>query len=306
MLKNYLKIAVRHIVKHKLFSAINVLCLSIGITFSMVIAVYVINQKNVNGNLLNLHNQYFLKSNYKQKDLGLDIVSISPLAKAAKEEYPNLIKNYYRYNPVTNVVSAGEKHFREDIAIGDTTLISMYGFPLLYGDKNRAFTNNSSAVITESFAMKLFGVKNAIGKTVSIQTTVAGITQDYVVSAVLRDIPYNTVTNLINSTYSVYIPTTGSRYFIEGDPSLSWDNTNELSFLELKQGVTAESLIEPLNGLLKKYSSDFIWKNLTADILPVKDYYLNDNNGAVKKMILIFIINCRIYFINGYHKFCKH
>ena len=115
------------------------------------------------------------------------------------------MENYYRYNPVTNVVSAGDKHFKEDIAICDTTLVTMYSFPLLYGNKHKAFTNNSCAVITESFALKLFGTKNAIGKTVSVQTTVADIEQDYLVSAVLKDIPYNTVTNTIGDTYSVYI-----------------------------------------------------------------------------------------------------
>ncbi len=287
MFKNYLTIAVRNFTRHKLFSAINVLCLSIGITFSMIISVYVLNQYAVNSNLSNVANQYLLKSNYKQKDLGLDIVSISPLAKAAKEEYPGLVANYYRYNPVTNVVSAGEQHFKEDIAIGDTTLVSMYRFPLLYGDKNNAFPNNSSAVITESFAMKLFATKNAIGKTLSIQTTVAGVTQDYLVSAILKDLPYNSVTNLLGDTYSVYIPTTGSQYFAGNDPSQSWDNTNYISYIELKPGANIATVTPILNGLLKKYSSDFVWKNLSAGMEPLKDYYLNNNNGAVKKMIVI-------------------
>ena len=287
MLKNYLTIAVRHFIRHKLFAAINILCLAIGITFSMVIGVYILNQENINNNLSDVKNQYFLKSIFKQKDLGLDLVSVSPLAKTVKEEYPGLVENYYRYNPVTNVVSSGDKHFKEDIAIGDTTLVSMYGFPLVYGDKNKAFINNNSAVITESFAMKLYGTKNAIGKPLSIQTTVAGVQDEYIVSAVLKDIPYNTVTGIINGKYSVYIPTTGSRFFSVGDFSLSWDNLNELSFIKLKAGVDPQSMVPLLNRMIKKYSSDFIWKNLSANIVPVKDYYLNDNNGAVKKMMLI-------------------
>ncbi|WP_153800071.1 ABC transporter permease [Foetidibacter luteolus] len=290
MLKNYITVAIRNFKRHKLFSFINILCLSIGITFSMIIAVYVLNQQRVNKSLSNIENQYFLKSIYKQKDLGLEIVSISALAKAAKENYPSLIKNYFRYNPVTNVVSAGDKHFKEDIAIGDTTLVSMYGFPLLYGDKNKAFANNSSAIITESFAAKLFGTKNAVGKTLTIQTTVAGVTQDYMVSAVLKDIPYNSVTNLISGKYSVYIPTTGSRFFSVQDPSLSWDNTNEISFLELMPGVNPKTVEPLLNSLLKKNSADFVWKNLSAAMVPVGDYYLNDNNGAVRKMIMVLSI----------------
>lgn len=287
MFKNYLKIALRHFKKHKLFFAINILCLSIGITFSMIIGVYVLTQRNVNSGLNDVRHQYYLKSNWKKKDLGLDFTTPSPLAKTLKEEYPGLIKNYYRYSPVTNVISAGDKHFKEDIAIGDTTLISMYGFPLLYGNKYKAFTNNSSAIITESFAMKLFGTKDAIGKTITVQTTVAGISQDYSVSAILKDVPYNSVTDLLNDAYTVYIPTTGSKYYQAGDPALGWNTANELSFIELKPGTSATDMVTPLNNLLKKYTKESVWENLTINMLPIKDYYLDDNNGAVKNMILL-------------------
>lgn len=287
MIKNYFKTAVRHFKKHKLFFAINILCLSIGITFSLIIGIYVLRQQSVNKELKDVQNQDYLKSNWKQKDLGLDITTVSPLAKTLKEEYPGLIKNYYRYSPVTNIVSAGDKHFEEDIAIGDTTFVSMYGFPLLYGDKNKVFPNNSSAVITESFALKLFGTKNAIGKTLTVQSTVAGMSQDYSVSAVLKDISYNSVTDLLNDSYAVYVPTEGSNYYSGGDPSANWNTANELSFVELKPGVLPKDIVAPLNDLLRKYTRASVWKNLAIDILPVKDMYLNDNNGAVKKMMII-------------------
>ncbi|HEY1870256.1 MAG TPA: ABC transporter permease, partial [Chitinophagaceae bacterium] len=141
MIRNYFKIAVRHIIRHKLFSAINILCLAIGITFSMIIGVYILNQENVNGNIKNVDNQYIVKSKWKVKEMGMDITTFGPLAKTAKEEYPDLVENYYRFNPVATVVSVGSDHFKENIAIGDTTLVTMYGFPVLYGNKEKAFAN---------------------------------------------------------------------------------------------------------------------------------------------------------------------
>ncbi len=287
MLKNYFVIAIRHLVRHKLFSIINVFCLAIGITFSMIIGVYVLNQENVNSNIKNINNQYFIKTIWKEKDLGLAITSLSPLAKSLKEEYPTLVENYYRYNPVTNVVSAGDRYFKEDIAIGDTTLVTMFNFQLLHGDKTKAFNSISSAVITKTMAMKLFGKTDVIGKTISVQTTVAGVSQDYIVSAVLKDIPNNSVTNLLGSAvYNVFIPTAGNLYYKGGDPSLDWTKTSELSFLELKKNVEPKDLRQPINTLIRKYSADFIWNNLSEEkLVPLKDYYLNDNNGAVKKMI---------------------
>ena len=289
MFKNYIIIGTRHFARHKLFAIINMLCLAIGITFSMVIGMYVFTQRDINSHLGDVDNQYMLKSIFKQKDLGLDITTISPLAKAAKEAYPSLVKNYYRYNPVSNVVSAGDKHFKENVAIGDTTLVSMYNFPVLYGDTHHAFASINSAVITKGFAEKLFGSANAIGKTLSLQTTVAGVTQDYVVSAVIKDIPYNTVTNLLKDDYNIFVPQTGSRYFTRTDLDLysGWDNLSNISFLQLQPGIKSSNVAPLLNTLAKKNSSDFIWKNLSTAIVPVKDYYLNDNNEAVRKMMWI-------------------
>src|SRR5438045_9514880 len=113
MLKSYLHIASRHFRKNKLLFIINVVCLSIGITFAMIIGTYVLNERSVNSNLANVDNQYMLKSIYKEKDLGLDILSISLLPRNVKEKYPNLVANYFRYNPVANTVSAGEKNYKE-------------------------------------------------------------------------------------------------------------------------------------------------------------------------------------------------
>src|ERR1700733_6159494 len=119
MLKNYFTVAWRNLIRHKFFSAINIFCLALGITFSLIIGVYVLNQYNINKSLKDVNNQYIIKSNWKVKEMGLEITTFGSLAKTLKEEYPSLVANYYRYNPVTNVVSAGDKSFKEDIAIGD-------------------------------------------------------------------------------------------------------------------------------------------------------------------------------------------
>ncbi|MGC4038988.1 MAG: ABC transporter permease [Chitinophagaceae bacterium] len=287
MFKNYLTVGVRHIVRHKFFSAINIICLALGITFSLIIGVYVLNEYSINASLKNVNNQYIVKSNWKVKEMGLDITTFGSLPKTMKEEYPSLVADYYRYNPVTNVVSAGDKHFKEDISIGDTNFINMYGFDVLYGNKQRPFTDNSSAVITEAMALKLFGEKNAINKVLSISTTHDGEKQDYKVSAVLKNLPYNSIMKLLNVTYSVYVPTIGNRYYSGGDPAEGWNSAYEVGMIELQPGKTPKDLIVPFRQVLKKYTPEKVQQNLTVELASVKDYYLNDRGGAARKMILI-------------------
>jgi ABC-type antimicrobial peptide transport system permease subunit len=287
MLKNYFTIAVRHLLRHKFFSAINILCLAIGITFSLIIGIYVLGQYNINASLKNVNNQYIVKSNWKVKEMGLDITTFGPLPKILKEEYPSLVANYYRYNPVTNVVSAGDKYFKEDIAIGDTGFISMYGFSVLYGNRQHPFTDNNSAVITETMAMKLFGQKDVVNKVISVLTTQNGAKQDYKVSAVLKDVPYNSVTNLVGDTYNVFVPTEDNRYYGGGDPSTGWNAAYEIGMVELKPGKSPNDLEAPLKKILAKYTTENVQKNLTVELAPLKSYYLNDHGGAARKMVMI-------------------
>ncbi|MFC3196081.1 FtsX-like permease family protein [Parapedobacter deserti] len=288
MLQNYFKTAWRYLVKHKFYSVIHVLCLALGITFAMVIGIYVLNQYAVNRSLKSVDHQYLIKSDWGEAEGGgLDITTLGPLAKTVYEEYPSLVANFYRYNPVTNVVSAGENHFMENIAIGDTTLVNMYGFPVLYGDKQHPFTDNHSAVITESVAIKLFGKKDATDETISIHTTVNGVKQDYVVSAVIADLPYNSVTRLTGDVLTIFVPAAGSLYYGSGEPLSNWNNPFEIGLIQLQPGVVPADLTRPFRQILATHTPENIQQNLTVELAALKDYYLNDNNGAARKMIII-------------------
>jgi putative ABC transport system permease protein len=285
MLRNYIKIAVRHLRKHKLLSAVTLLCLVAGITFSMLIGVYVFQQYSVNRQLTNVDQQYLVKSEWKVKDMGLEITTVAPLAKAAKEAYPQLIKNYYRFNPVTNVVSAGDKNFQENIAIGDTTIVNMYGFELLHGNKEKAFANNKSAVITKALALKLFNRTDVLGETIAISNTTSQ-KQGYIVSAVLNDMPFNTVNNLVDEKgYSVFVSFEGNGFFESQDYMNDWNNIYLVGMLELQPGKTAADMQEPFRQLLAKHATASIKDNLTVTLAPLSNYHLEANDGAVSKML---------------------
>jgi putative ABC transport system permease protein len=305
MLKNYIIIAVRHLSRHKLFSLINVLCLAVGITFSMLIWSYITQEKQVNLSLKNAGNQYLIKSNWKVKDMGLPITTVAPLAKALKDEYPGLVSNYYRFNPVTNVVSAGDKHFKQNISICDTSLISMYGFKLMHGHAAKAFKNNSSAVITGRLATKLFGTSDAINKTITITTTTTG-KQDYVVSAVLDNMSYNTVNQIIDKEgYDVFVSFEGNRFFGNQAYIEDWSNIFIIGMLELKPGVKPNQLAAPIKKLLSRHLPDNIKGLLNVELAGLPDFYRKDNNGAVEQMIstlslvaLFILLMAIINFVN--------
>lgn len=159
MLKSYIKIAWRNLNNNRFYSIINVLGLSVGIAFTMLIAVFIWQQYSVNSELRNNDRQFIIQSEWKDPNMGIAFTSFGALAKELKTNYPNLVANYYRWDGITSNVSFADKHFREGIQVGDSTLLSMYGFSVIDGNPNTALNEPFSIVITDEKALKFFGKK---------------------------------------------------------------------------------------------------------------------------------------------------
>src|SRR5436190_8356855 len=198
MIKNYFKIAWRNIIKSRVYSTINIFGLSIGIAFTLLIAAYVWTQLEVNKNLKNSDRQYIIQSKWKDPNQGFDIATLGPLAKALKDNYPDLVANYYRYDGITSNVSKGDKSFREGLQVGDSTMLNMYGFKLLHGDSRRALNDPFTVVITEDKAIKYFGRTDVIGQTLTIESF-SGSRHDFIITGVLRKFSKNSVTSLVDN-----------------------------------------------------------------------------------------------------------
>ena len=170
MIQIYFKIAWRNLMKRKFYAFVSILGLSVGITFTLLIGTYIWGELQVNADLKNVENQYLIQSKWKKPDIGLEITTLAPLAKTLKENYPNLVENYYGFEGYTSTISNGDKVFREDIQIGDATLLNMYGFELLYGDSKTALNQPYTMVISSEQAIKYFGKLDCLGKSLTIES----------------------------------------------------------------------------------------------------------------------------------------
>ncbi len=293
MLKNYFKIAWRNILKNRFHAVINVSGLSIGIAFSLLIGAYVWGELQVNKHLKNADNQYIIQSKWKDPNMGYEMATLGPLAKELKEQYPALVANYYRFDGITSSVSKGDKHFRESLQICDTTMLNMYGFPLLYGDPKTAFKEPFSIVITEEKANKFFGKTSVAGQTLTIESF-SGTKHDFMITGVLKNVTENSVQRVnSDNNNQFYIPESCLKFF--GRDINQWRNLYVASYIELQKGVSPEALKKPIEQLIKANTPADISNNLQPYLVPLKEYYLNANNGLVKKMLYtVSLIACFI------------
>ncbi|MBO9152246.1 ABC transporter permease [Chitinophaga sp. GCM10012297] len=283
MISNYIRIAWRNFRKSRLYAFVNVLGLSAGIGFSLLVAAFVWKELNVNKGLKNADRQYIIQSRWKESSQGGELTTVGMLARAMKEEYPHLVKNFYRWDGVTANVSKGEKAFREGLQLGDSTLLEMYGFELAQGDPKTALTGPYSLVITENKARKYFGKTDVLGETLDIGNF-AGVKQPFTITGVMKDPKDNSVTSVDADNANQFYISTGNMPYFNRDIN-NWFNKYTIAYVELQPGVAPEALTRPMQKLLQQHAPPNISANLTPSLVPLGIYHLDANNGIVRKML---------------------
>lgn len=283
MLTNYFKIAWRNLVKNPFYSLVNILGLATGIAFTLVIGSYIWSEYRINRTLKNAARQYIIQSRWNDPNQGIELTTLGPLAKALKEQYPQLVANYFRWDGVTSTVSLGEKVFREGLQICDSTMFEMYGFKLIHGDPATALDGPFSLVITDEKANKYFGKTDVVGKSLTIENF-SGSKHDFMITGVMKKPLRNSVTWITDDNDNqFYISTSNITFF--GRIMESWQNQYIPGYIQLKAGVDAVDLQKPMEQLIKLYATPQVAENMTPYLVPLNDYYLEANNGLIKKML---------------------
>lgn len=284
MLQNYFRIGWRNLRKNKIYTLINILGLAVGLTFTLLICSYVWEEWQVNADLRNIDNQYIIQSEWKESDMGLGITTFAPLGKTLKEQYPNLVANYYRFDGIKTVVSKGDKHFREDIQLGDLTLLTMYGLPLLSGNPQTALNSPNSMVIPVQLAQKYFGRTNVLGESLTIDSF-SGSRKEFMITGVLDKIPQNSVIDLIEDATPILLSASSMAFFNRGQLE-DWNLVYIVNYLELKEGVTKEDMKRPIAKTLATNVPENLRANVEIYLTPLKEFYRQANNGLIQKTIL--------------------
>ncbi|MEM8526907.1 MAG: ABC transporter permease [Bacteroidota bacterium] len=293
MLSHYIKLAFRTIWKNKLFSSVNIFGLAVGIACFLLVGGYVWQEWQVNRALRNLENQYIIQSKWKQPNMGIESTTVGYLPRALTDHYAHLVANYYRFDGLTSNVANGDQVFRENLQVGDSTLLSMYGFLLKYGDETTALHEPYSLVLTTERARKYFGREDVVGESLTIENF-SGERRNFKITGVLEKNAQNSITNFSNNNDNhFFLPTNTLEFFRRSIDT--WQNIYTLGYIELQDGVKAEQLVEPMKQLIQEHTPSHIAENLEPYLVPLKSYYLDVGNGAVRKMM--YTLSAITFFI---------
>ncbi|WP_259067633.1 ABC transporter permease [Mucilaginibacter sp. X4EP1] len=266
MIKNYLKIAWRNIWKNKVFSAINIIGLSVGMAACIVIMLFVSYEKSFdNFHTKNIYRLNEVQTVGSQGTTQKVALSMFPMGPTLKQDFPE-IKNFTRihWDGKYQLTLNNKKVFLPQVFFVDSTFLKMFDFKVIKGESTTALLKPHTAVITEETAKKLFGDADPIGKTI---THYGDDTVSFVVTGIMANVPKNSQLQFdaLFSFSSIYKPWMFTNW------GGNWLNT----YVELAPGTNAATLDKKFPAYLKKYMKGDGWKYTQLFVLPFKDIHAN-------------------------------
>lgn len=300
MIRNYILIALRTLNKQRLFSGINILGLAIGQCAAFLIILFVVDEYRANNWIRNIGNQYMLESEWEGDINRPTMTTLAPLGEALKENYPDLVANYFSIDALSCNISDGQdKSFRMNLQIGKGDFLSMFGLPLIYGNAETAFAEANNIIIQKEVALKFYGRENVIGESLILETQNGAQnplgTKEYIISGVLDELPVNSITDNLGERTDVYVNADNLLYFRPYDMFADWGNYIIQTRIELQPSVDPEDLQVPINQLITTNASEALSDEIIPKLTALDAYNLTDQNSA--KLQLIYVLAAVAGFI---------
>jgi putative ABC transport system permease protein len=287
MLKNYLKIAWRNLLRHKAFSLINIGGLSIGIAACLLISLYVNYELSFDTYHVKKDRIVRITNMVRTPESDNITVALAPvmLATALRQNYPE-VETAVRFEPDKAIVKVNDQLFNEDnVYKTDANVFDVFTWNFIEGKSSDALKDPHSVVITKSIAKKYFGNQNALGKNIICNKL------PYKVSGVMADLPENS-----DMKIDILLPGDFSKVNI-------WEafDFSDYTFVLFKQKPDYGAFAQKLAAISKNNiqpslnKSGAVKYSLQFHIEPLKDvHFVSGNMGDTvkgdKQLVYIFSV----------------
>jgi putative ABC transport system permease protein len=239
MFRNYLKVAVRNLLKHKGYTFINILGLAVGIAASVLIFLYVTHEMSYDKFHEKADRTYRITADWSNQgdsrihQLGTPYI----LAQTIRDKYPQVESITQLSGPLGDVVLRyRDNAFKEtDVFAAEPSFFDVFSFPLIKGNPDTSLKDPNMLVLTRSLAQKYFGDEDPIGKTIEVKASEDKLF--FQVTGVIEDIPQNS-----HFRFDMLI----SMKTIYPEPNMGWTWNNYATYVTLQEGVTQGLMEEKL------------------------------------------------------------
>jgi putative ABC transport system permease protein len=257
MFRNYLTVALRNIVRHRLYSFINIAGLAVGLACVIFVILFVRDELSYDKWIPGTQNLYRLELTVLPPDRPPLAMAVIPydMPKTMRDEIPGVTGQSVIGMENMSLVT-GDKQFIENVDVVDPSFFTLVKLPFVMGDPATAFRQPQSLVLTQSAAKKYFGDANPIGRIISTvksnctdtdltcQHTMIALT----VTGVIRDLLHNT-----QLSGDIFMPNTSIADPVTKAQKDMWLSENVWGFVRLAPGVTPQSVIARIGPIFDRY-----------------------------------------------------
>ena len=260
-----MQIAIRNIRRDATYSLINILGLTIGITGSLLLILYVYDDLSFDRYHDKAERIYRISSHISEPDDAFSwAVTQVPLA-------PRLMADYPEVEEAVRLIQSGRhlyhyednEFFEEDVSYSDSNVFNVFTYEWVEGDPETALKEPNSMVVTRSFSERYFGDESPIGKEVVREDG-----RSHNVTGLIEDLPHNT-----NYTFSALI----SRNSLPEDWG-SWGSFHIYTYVLLQEGFDYEVFEAKLPELYANHMAEIFERmgiNIVYEVLPIVDIHLH-------------------------------
>ena len=274
MIRNYFKIALRNLLRNKLYTTLNVLGLTFGLTCFLLIGLYLFDELTFDQQHKNTDRIFRVIEHRKTPTEDKKTAAVSY---KLSEELPQKVAEIEKTARITQFGRdnlgdmAGQKKFLEDITVVNNDLMEIFDFEAVDGDPKTALKEPRSMVIVEDLAMRLFGSTKVAGKTLKWD----GLEQPFTVKAVIKNHPRNSSFSFTSlnseSTYS-------SDTSYVNDINRDWSSNSFMVFALLKKNANPDAVSPKMNSLLEANYKPETGTTMTFSLQALKDMHLHSEN----------------------------
>jgi putative ABC transport system permease protein len=307
MFKNYLTLAIRNLLKRKLYSFINIAGLAIGVAVCLVILKYVdfeLSYDNYHNNASNVYRTVTATyTNGEHRGAGpLSGYAQGPLLVADIPE----VKTYVRTHPmyggavVSNTKGAVEPltFHEENIQFVDSTFFDVFTYNALSGNLTTALDKPNSIVVTKTMAKKYFNTEDIVGKPLTISGGWAD--GDYEVTAVIDDVPDNS-----HFTFDFLLSFQNIMQNGQYKNDNGWGWYNFVTYVELQPHADPKEVEKKLPAFIEKYQGKDLAQSNSKQVLtfqPIRDIHLtpgfnNESSATMSVNSIYFFIIISIFIL---------
>ncbi len=289
MFKNHLKLAVRNFLGHKISSTINVLGFTIGMVSCLLIGLYLLDEYQVDQFHEKGDRIYRMAMDVHQRngELMQTAFSPAPWAPAMKEDFPE-VEAYtrlmrYRLEIPILVEGTTKSFYERNFIWADSSIFSIFSFPLMEGDPKTALAAPNSVVLSESTAKKYFGTADPIGKTISYEGT-----RNLTVTGVMQDLPRN---SHIQADFFASFSTLKQFWTIIED----WEILYYYSYFLLDENGNIEELSKKMPDFISRHMIAEVNNFFKPQFQALNDIYLSEDReneleaGGSRRRLFLFI-----------------